>query len=122
MQIVQIDNQNHPLQTQIRAGYCSGFWDRFKGLMFRPGIAENEGLLLDEAADSRINTAIHMFFMKFDIAAIWINSKYCIVDVCLAKKWQPFYAPRQPARFVLETHVGQLDHFKPGDIVTFKNA
>lgn len=122
MQIVQIENQTHPLATPIQAGYCIGFWDRFKGLMLRGPIAEDEGLLLVDPVDNRVNTAIHMFFMNFDIAAIWINSKNCVVDVQQAVRWNPFYAPSHPARFVLEAHPSQFKNFQPGDTVTFKNV
>ncbi len=108
--------------TPIQANYCTGFWDRFRGLMFRKQIAEDEGMLLVDPFDNRVNTAIHMFFMNFDIAAIWINSKNCVVDVRRAVRWNPFYAPSHPARFVLEAHTSQLKNFKPGDTVTFKNA
>jgi uncharacterized membrane protein (UPF0127 family) len=92
------------------------------GLMFRKTLANHEGLLLVDPTESRVNTAIHMFFMNFDITAVWINSKNCVVDVCHAIQWKPFYAPRQPARYVLETHVSQLHNFQTGDVVSFKNA
>ncbi len=122
MRTIQIENQSHPLKTPIQAGYCTGFWDRFVGLMFRKSLAGDEGLLLVDPVESRVNTAIHMFFMNFDITTVWINSQHCVVDVCHAVRWKPFYAPRQPARYVLETHVSQLDNFHPGDMVLFKNA
>jgi uncharacterized protein len=122
MRIVQIDNQSHPLIIPIRADYCTGFMDRFRGLMFRKTLAEHEGLLLVYPVESRVNSAIHMFFMNFDITTIWINSNNCVVDVCQALRWKPFYAPCEPACYVLETHVSQLNNFQPGDMVSFKNV
>lgn len=52
--------------------------------MLRPAIAPNEGLLFDEGRDSRLNASIHMFFMRFPIAVIWINSDLRVVDTCQA--------------------------------------
>ena len=52
--------------------------------MFRSSLANDEGLLLVEARDSRLDTAIHMLFVPMDLAVIWINSKYSVVDTVLA--------------------------------------
>ncbi|MCE1255774.1 MAG: DUF192 domain-containing protein, partial [Anaerolineae bacterium] len=67
------------------------------------------------------NSSIHMFFMFFDITAVWINAKNQIVDVKLAKKWRPFYASNQPAQYVLECHPSLVTNFKIGDQVEIKH-
>ena len=89
------------------------------GLMFRKFLLPNDGVLLVEASDSRMNSSIHMFFMNFDIAVIWINSNMIVVDKVLAKKWKPYYAPQEPAKFILEINPDQINAFKIGDQVTF---
>lgn len=122
MHIVRIHNLTQPLSDPITAEYCVSFWARFRGLMLRQSLKEDEGILLVEKTDSRWDTAIHMFFMNFDIAAVWIDSSNSIVDVKLARKWRPYYIPAKPARFVLETHVRQLDHFRIGDQVELTHA
>lgn len=122
MHIIQIQNLTTPLSTAITANYCDSFLPRFAGLMGRPYLDENEGLVLADSKDSRADSAIHMMFMKFDIATIWINSKNIVVDVKLARKWYPIYIPQAPARFVLETHPIHMPHFKIGDLVEMKNA
>lgn len=119
MRSVEILNNTRPLDNSIRAAYCSDFWSRLKGLMFRQHLEENQGILLDEGSESRINTAIHMLFMRFDIAAVWINKQNQIVDVKLAKKWRLYYAPAAPARYVLEIHPDRLEDFQTGDALTF---
>jgi uncharacterized membrane protein (UPF0127 family) len=88
--------------------------------MMSDSIAFDHGLLFVHRKESRIDSAIHMFFMKFDTALIWINSEMEVVDTQLAKRWHPLYVPRKPARYFLETHVGQLDHFSLGDILKFE--
>jgi uncharacterized membrane protein (UPF0127 family) len=89
MRFVTITNQSRADCPQLRVKYCASFWDNFKGLMFTPAIAPDGGVLLVESFDGRSNTAIHMFFMRFDIAAIWINSNLEVVDCKLAKRWAP---------------------------------
>jgi uncharacterized membrane protein (UPF0127 family) len=89
--------------------------------MFRRALATDEALLLDEKTDSRAAAAIHMFFVPFAIAAVWINSRGCVVDKVLALPWRPFYAPRAPARFTLETHPDFLDRINLDDELEFES-
>ncbi len=89
--------------------------------MLAAPLNENEGALLVEAADNRLDSAIHMLFMNYDIAAIWINSKNIVVDAKLARKWRPFYVPQKAARYILETHVQHLNQFNIGDLVEFQH-
>ncbi len=119
MSSIAIVNPDRPLSKPLQAIYCSSFWSRFIGLMFRKNLGENEAILLAESKDSRINTAIHMLFMNFDITAVWINSQNTVVDVKLARKWRLYYGPAAPARYVLEAHPGRLADFHPGDTVAF---
>jgi uncharacterized membrane protein (UPF0127 family) len=119
MRQVIITNQSNPQSTSIRAGYCSSFWCRLRGLMFQPNIKKQEGLLLVENSEDRINTSIHMLFMQFDITAVWINSKFQVVDKTFAKRWRLAYIPSVPAQYILETHPDHLSEFNPGDQLTF---
>ena len=118
-------NLKHPAsgKTLLRGvRWCASYFSRMRGLMFRRGLAEGEALVLVEAADSRTLTAIHMFFVPFAIAAVWIDSRGRVVDKALAKPWRPFYAPRAPARYVLETAPEFLDQVAIGDEVVFEDA
>jgi len=76
------------------------------------------GLLLVQHRENRLDASIHMFFMRFDITAVWIDSEYRVVDVRLARKWRPSYVPIEPARYVLETHADYLTNFHIGDQLT----
>ena len=89
--------------------------------MFRSRLAHEQGLLLVEARDSRLDTSIHMLFVFMDLAVIWINSENRVVDSVLARSWRPVYAPHQPAKYILEIHPDRLDEFKIGDRVEFGN-
>ena len=122
MKTIHLENKNQPLPSPLHALYCDSFLCRLRGLMFRSSLASNEGLLLVEARDSRLDTSIHMLFVFMDLAVIWINSEKVVVDTVLARAWRPAYAPRQPARYILEIHPDRLNEFKIGDRVEFQDA
>ena len=117
MHSVRLQNLSTSLPFPITATYCDTFWSRFCGLMLRPNLAPREGLILVNPSDNRLDTAIHMLFMNFDITAVWVNSKNIVTDVKLARKWHPFYMSKAPARYVLELHPDQQIHFKVGDLI-----
>ena len=104
------------------AQWCPSFLSRFLGLMFRSHLREGEALILVEAHDSRSATSIHMFFVPFAIATVWIKSAGRVVDKVKALPWRPFYAPRSPARYVLETNPEFLDKVSIGDEVVFEDC
>lgn len=87
--------------------------------MFRKSLPPEEGLLLVYGADSRVDSSIHMMFMRFELAVIWINSAGEVVDKVLARPWRLAYLPKSPARFVLEIASGRLAEFEVGDRVEF---
>ncbi len=122
MNTIHLVNINQPLPTPLHALYCDSFLGRLRGLMFRSSLAPEQGLLLVESRESRIDTAIHMLFVFMDLAVIWINSEKVVVDTVLARSWRPAYAPRQPARYILEIHPDRLGEFKIGDHLEFQNA
>ena len=122
MKTIHLENKNQPLPSPLQVLYCDSFLCRLRGLMFRSSLAQEEGLLLVEARESRLETAIHMLFVFMDLAVIWINSEKIVVDIVLARAWHPAYAPRQPARYILEIHPDRLIEFKIGDRVEFQNG
>jgi uncharacterized membrane protein (UPF0127 family) len=121
MHFVEIKNITNPLISKIRAGVCDSFYLKLHGLMFTPPISPSEGLLFIEKVDSKLNSSIHMFFMRFDISVIWLNQKLEVVDKTLARKWRPYYAPSRPASYILEAHVSRLDQFQIGDKISLEN-
>ena len=90
--------------------------------MLQKSIPPNNGVLLVESAASTINASIHMLFMNFDIAAIWLNDELQVVDTVLAKRWKLLYSPQSPARYILETHPSQVSNFQVGDQLRFDDA
>jgi uncharacterized membrane protein (UPF0127 family) len=109
-----------PLLRRVRWG-ASFVW-RLRGLMFRSSIKPGDALLLVEPRQGRAAVSIHMFFVPFTIAAVWIDNSGRVVDKVAARPWRPYYAPREPARFTLETHPEFLDRVSIGDELVFEDS
>lgn len=103
-----------------RVRRCSSFGCRLRGLMFRRSPADDEGLLLMGGRESRSESAIHMLFVFFPIAAVWLDSGGKVVDAQLARPFRPLYVPRGPARDVLEGPPALLERVQIGDLVRFE--
>ena len=119
---ILVNNLNRAIKNPAHVGYCDSFLCRLRGLMFRQRLTLNEGLLLVEKHDSRLNTSIHMFFVPFDLAVFWINSEMTVVDKVIAKSWRPAYFPKANAQYTLEIHPDRWGNYEIGDKVEFKNV
>lgn len=102
-------------ELPYRVRYCKSFGRRLRGLTFRRSLAPDEGLLLVEARESRLDTSIHMFFVFFSIAAIWLDAEGRVVDAKLALPFRPYYAAQAPAQYVLEGPPAMLDLIQVGE-------
>ena len=120
--LITITNLNRPLEKPAVVGYADSFLSKLRGLMFRPRLDPDDGLLLVEKQDSRLDTSIHMFFVPFDLAVVWINSDMTVVDKVIAKSWKPAYAPKSAAKYTLEIHPNRWGDYEIGDKVEFKDA
>lgn len=102
-----------------RVRWCSSILCRFRGLMLRKSLPADEGYLFIGRSDSKVDSTIHMLFMRFDIGVIWINSSGVVVDKRLAKTWRPAYAPKAPAKYFIEANPDILDRVQIGDVLQF---
>lgn len=102
-----------------RVRLCESFWCHFRGLQFAPRLPDDEGLLFITKHEGRTHTAIHMFFMFFNIAVIWLDASGKVVDKKLAKVWRPAYAPAAPAQYFLEANPDVLERVQIGDVLRF---
>ena len=116
-----VNNLTRPLENPARVGYGDTFLSKLRGLMFRSRLDLDDGLLLVEKRNSRLDTSIHMFFVPFDLAVFWINSDMTVVDKIVAKSWRPAYFPKADAQFTLEIHPNRFWDYEIGDKVEFKN-
>lgn len=117
MKQVTLTNLSRPTPQPVRVGYAGSFLQRGKGFMFRSQMDEDEGILIAQARDSKVDTSIHMLFVGMPLAVIWINGENEVVDRALAKPWRLYYGPERAAKYVLEIHPSRLDYFCKGDRV-----
>jgi uncharacterized membrane protein (UPF0127 family) len=119
---LSIENVDRRINGPLRIKYCDTFMTQLRGFTLRPDLSRDEGLILAGKRDSRIDSSIHMLFVSFDLAVVWINSEMQVVDKVLARSWKPAYFSKQPAKYVLEVHPDRWDEFQIGDRVKFKDA
>ena len=119
MKTVVVTNHTRPLPQPLKVGYCASFLCQLRGLTFRRSLDPQDGLVLVQSHDSRLEASIHMLGVSFDLAILWINNAGKVVDRCLALHWRPAYFPKSPARYVLEIVPERLEQFQVGDKVSF---
>jgi uncharacterized membrane protein (UPF0127 family) len=117
---LHIHNSVHPINLPARVKYCGSFLCRLRGYTFSSHIEPDEGLLLVQSRDSRIDTSIHMLFVPFALTVVWIDTAMNVVDKVLAQPWHLAYFPANPARYILEIHPGRWDDYRVGDQVEFQ--
>ncbi|OQY23914.1 MAG: hypothetical protein B6I35_02625 [Anaerolineaceae bacterium 4572_32.2] len=117
--ITTVWNETRGERVLGRARRCASFLCRLRGLTFRRSLDDDEGLLLVGRRESRADTAIHMFFVFFPIAAVWLDQSGRVVDAQLARPFRPLYVPRAPARDVLEGPPALLKRAQIGDQLRF---
>ncbi|MDD3985571.1 MAG: DUF192 domain-containing protein [Methanobacterium sp.] len=59
---------------------------------------------------SRKGSTIHMFFMKFPLDIVFIDSNKKVVDMISIEPWKT-YTPLAPARYVIEMEKGTINKF-----------
>lgn len=102
-----------------RTKWCTTVLSRGLGLMFRPPLREDEAYIFVEGRESRSLTTIHMLFVLFPLAVIWLDAGKRVVDKALARPFRPYYAPRSPAQYYLECHPDTLGRVQVGDRLEF---
>ncbi|MCS7351341.1 MAG: DUF192 domain-containing protein [Anaerolineae bacterium] len=111
----QILLYNQGGQLLARLQPCRSWGCRGRGLMFRRPLQESDGLFFVFPRSGRWETAIHMFFVFFPIAAIWLDEAGRIVHAVEARPFRVYIPPR-PARYLVEGPVNLLTHARIGEV------
>jgi uncharacterized membrane protein (UPF0127 family) len=119
LRYVLVGNKDKKLADPIRTKYCDSFTCRLRGLTFRRTLARDEGLLLVQRGESRLDSSIHMLAVWMDLTIVWINSALIVVDKTLARPWRLAYFPKSPAKYVLEIHPERWGDYEIGNQVQF---
>lgn len=119
MQSLTVRNLSNQQAIPLHLGICSEFFSRLRGLMFTRSIPADGGLFFVNSSEDRVNSAIHMFFMTYDLVIIWADSSGQVVDKVLAYRWKTIAAPQKKAKYILETHIDRFAEYNCGDILEF---
>jgi uncharacterized membrane protein (UPF0127 family) len=119
---ILVGNQDKKLAGPVRAKYCNSFICRLRGLTFRRTLAQDEGLLLVQKGESRLDSSIHMLAVWMDLTIVWIDSALIVVDKALARPWHLAYFPKSPAKYVLEIRPERWGDYEIGNQVQFIDA
>ena len=115
-----LHNRSRPGTPPLTVRHCASFLCRLRGLTFQKKLPPNRGLLLVQKKENRLDAAIHMLWMRIDLAVVWIAANGRVVDVRPAYRWRSFITPKAPAQYVLETSLDQLDNYQIGDEIEFE--
>ncbi len=113
----RVENLTRPLARPLRVQACQTFFCRLRGLMARPTLPVEQGLLFLWPRPTRWGAAVHMFFMRFPLALVWLDAQDTVVDVRPAYPWRTIAVPKAPATRLLELALARLPEFQPGDRV-----
>jgi uncharacterized membrane protein (UPF0127 family) len=122
MEVERIWNSTRETWLPVRSRRCDSFLCRLRGLTFRRRLSPGEALLLVGEKEGRVETGIHMFFVFFPIAAVWLDGEGRVVDSVLARPFRPIYLPAGPAKDVLEGPPSLLEYISKGDQLRFERG
>lgn len=116
-----VDSKTGNVLLKIDVEIASTDIDKARGLMFRPSMEENQGMLFLMDREE-----IQSFYMRNTIISldiIYVNSKFEIVDIYKNTKIldETSLPSKVPARYVVEINGGLCDKFniKEGDKIAF---
>lgn len=82
------------------------FWKRLRGLMFRRRFPQGKAMLFKFKKPGR--HGIHMFFMRFEIDLVYMDSRFRVVDMKAGiKRWR-IYRPKANASYLIELPAGTI--------------
>lgn len=120
---MRIRNETKNLALSPDAKFATSFFSRLVGLM----LSSRKDLILVSPKEDIVSSTIHMALMRYSIDVVWADSGKNVVDVAqgvpafnLLKPatWRT-YAPKKPAKYVIELGKGKAGNTEIGDRVNF---
>lgn len=99
-----VDKNNVVVATEVEL--ADTFWKRFRGLMLRRSFPRGGALLFEFKRPGRYG--IHMFFVRFPIDLVYLDSKFRVVELrAKIKPWR-VYRPKSAAKYLVELPHGTI--------------
>ena len=115
---MRVINKTQDIVLSENASLAESFMKRLRGLM----LSGPSDLVLVSPKESSEHSSIHMFFMKYPIDVVWLDSEFTVVDVkrnvkpsrlFRPKTW--FFKPSKQAKYVVELGRGSAKETRIGD-------
>ncbi len=105
-----------------RVERADSFWKRFRGLMFRRKFSAGDALLFKLSRPRRYS--IHMFFVRFPIDLLYLDSKFTVVELRPRLKPWRTYRSKAKASYLVELPAGTISRTraKVGDKLVLENS
>lgn len=90
--------------------FADTFWRRFRGLMFRHKFPRGSAVLFKLSKPGRYG--IHMFFVRFPIDLLYIDSRFVVVE--LRRRLKPWrtHKPKAIANYLVELPAGTISRLR----------
>lgn len=89
-----------------RVELADTFWRRFRGLMFRREFHRGQALLFNLKKPGRYG--VHMFFVRFPIDLLYLNSNFSVIDMCQSLRPWRVHRPKVKANYIVELPAGTI--------------
>jgi uncharacterized membrane protein (UPF0127 family) len=86
------------------------FWRRFRGLMLRRRFPRGKALLFKFPNPGRYS--VHMWFVRFPIDLIYLDSSFRVVEIRAGLKPWRFYRPKTIANYLIELPAGIISRVR----------
>lgn len=93
-----------------RVKLADTFWRRFRGLMFRRRFPRGSAMLFKLFKPGRYG--IHMFFVRFPIDLLYLNSRFVVVELREGLKPWHMHRPKAIANYLVELPASTVSRLK----------
>lgn len=114
-----LENVTRKKELVKRVRFADSFLAKARGLMFERKERFNYALVFPFGGEVRLGASIHMLFVFFPIAAVYLDSKKVVVDIAFLKPFAVNYTPKKPAAFLVEMPVENAGEIRIGDRLSF---
>ena len=99
--------------------FANSHFSKLRGLMFEKKAKFNYALVFPFKEETRLGASIHMLFVFFPIAAVYLDAKKRVVDIAVLKPFALNYTPKKKAKYLVELPVGKGKEISVGDGLEF---
>ncbi|MCX6801675.1 MAG: DUF192 domain-containing protein [Candidatus Diapherotrites archaeon] len=112
-------NKTRKLAIAKKVRFADSFFLKFKGLMFEKKERFDYALVFPFGEETRLGASIHMLFVFFPMAAVYLDSGKKVVDIAILKPFILNYTPKKPAKYLIELPEEKAKLVSVGDRLEF---